>query len=219
MPKSEGKYKVLIADDHDLVIQGYQSVIQETTDFEIVGVAHNGKEVMSFFERGSCDIIILDINMPKMNGVQSIEYLKQKLPSLKILVISMIVSPLLVKKVIDLGVDGYLFKTSNSDVMLTALRKIVDGGKCFEESIEQSRKSRFVSTFNIDGNLIDLSARELLIIKMVSLGKSTDQIADELCISPFTVQTHRKNINFKLDTHNTAALIAFAIKHSLIASI
>jgi len=219
MHSPKEKYRILIADDHDLVIDGYRSVIERTTEFEIAGVASNGKEVMTFFEMQKCDIIILDINMPSMNGIQTIEYLHDKAPSVKILVISMINSPLLVKKVVELEVDGYLFKTSNADIVLTALRQIVQGKKYFEESIERARRSRFKSTCIIDGKSVDFSARELEIIKLVSLGKSTDEIAEELFISPYTVQTHRKNINSKLDTHNTAELIAFAIKHSLIAPI
>ena len=82
MSSAKEKYKILIADDHDLVIDGYKSVIQKTPDFEIVGIAHNGREVLTFFEMQTCDIIILDINMPTMNGVQTIEYLQHKAPSL-----------------------------------------------------------------------------------------------------------------------------------------
>ena len=219
MFSSADTYKILIADDHDLVIDGYKSVINSTAEFEIAGVAKNGKEVQTFFETQTCDIIILDINMPDMNGVQTIEYLNNKTPSLKILVISMLTSPLLVKKVLDLGVDGYLFKTNSAENMLTALRQIVQNKKYFEESIQQTTKSRFVFTFNINGKSIDISTRELEIIKLVSFGKSTTEIADSLFISPYTVQTHRKNINLKLDTHNTAEMISFAIQHSIIASI
>ncbi len=219
MHNSGEKYTILVADDHDLVIDGYKSLIRNTPDFEIVGVAENGKEVQTFFETQTCDIIILDINMPEMNGIQTIEYLHHKAPYLKILVISMIISPLLIKKVLELGVDGYLFKTTRAEVMLEALREIVQNKKYFEESIEQARKSRFITTFIIDGKSVDISARELEIIKLVSLGKSTTEIAEELFISPYTVQTHRKNINSKLNTHNTAALISFAIKHSLISSV
>jgi DNA-binding NarL/FixJ family response regulator len=202
-----------------LVIDGYKSVIQTTAEFEVAGVAKDGHEVQTFFETQNCDIIILDINMPHMNGIQTIEYLRDKASSLKILVISMLNSPLLVKRVIELGVDGYLFKTSSADIMLTALRQIIQDKKYFEPSIDQAKNSRFVSTFSINGESIDISARELEIIKFVSLGKSTTEIADFLFISPYTVQTHRKNINFKLDTHNTAELISFAIKHSIISSI
>lgn len=219
MYNSKDKYTILIADDHDLVIDGYKSVIQTTKEFEIVGIAHNGKEVQTYLETQKCDLIILDINMPSMDGIQTIEYLKQKAPTIKILVISMINSPLLVKKVVESGVDGYLFKTSRANDMLKALRQIVQNKKYFEASIEQARKSRFISSFIIDGNNVDISARELEIIKLVSLGKSTTEIAEELFISPYTVQTHRKNINSKLNIHNTAALVSFAIKHSLIASI
>ena len=101
MPSAADTYKILIADDHDLVIDGYKSVIQTTAEFIVAGVAKNGHEVQTFFETQTCDIIILDINMPEMNGIQTIEYLHGKAPSLKILVISMLNSPLLVKKVIE----------------------------------------------------------------------------------------------------------------------
>ena len=213
------KYKVLLADDHDLVIDGYRSVLRGVPEFEIVGVAKNGLQVQTFFEKQSCEIIILDINMPGMNGIETIEYLKKKRPQLKILVISMLNSPLLFKKVKEMGIDGYLFKTSGADQMLKALRSIGQGEKYFEKTMEQGTKSRFTFTFNIKGKDVDLSARELEIIKLLSKGKSTTEIADELYISPHTVHTHRKNINAKLNIHNTAALVSFAIRHSLIASI
>jgi two-component system nitrate/nitrite response regulator NarL len=219
MLNSNKKYKILIADDHDLVRDGYKSIIQKSKDFEIAGVVGNGKEVLTFFETHTCDILILDINMPKMNGIQTIEYLNNKVPSLKILVVSMINSPLLVKKVIELGVDGYLFKTTRADVMITALKDIIIDNKFFEESIELTPKTRFITTFIIDGESIDMTARELEIIKLVSQGKSNMEIAEELFISLYTVQTHRKNINAKLDIHNSAELTSFAIKYSLISSV
>ena len=158
-------------------------------------------------------------NSTKTMRIVEAEYLHHKAPSVKILVISMINSPLIVKKVMELGVDGYLFKTSKGEVMLTALRQIVQDKQFFEETIKQDSKSRFTSTFNIDGGIIELTRRELEIIKLLSHGKSTDEIADELYISPHTVHTHRKNIFAKLDMHNTAELTSFAIRHSLVASI
>ena len=219
MHNSSESYRILLADDHDMVIDGYRSVLQHAPGFEIAGVAHSGKEVQTFFETSNCDLIILDINMPDMNGLQTIEYLHRKVPTLKILVISMINSPLLVKKVIKLGVDGYLFKTSRADVMLKALDLIMNGSSYFEESIETAGQSRFLTTFMIDGQPVEITARELEIIKLVSLGRSTAEIAEELFISPYTVQTHKKNINAKLNIHNPAALVAFAIRNSIIASI
>ena len=201
-----------------MVVAGYKSMINSITGFEIVGVATNGKEVQTFFETNTCDIIILDINMPLMNGVQTIEYLKNKAPTVKILVISMLISPLLVNKVIKLGVDGYLFKTSKANNMVDALEQIVQDKKYFEHSIGQTKKSGYVSTFNIDGQSVDITERELEIIKLMSLGKETTEIGELLFISPHTVHTHRKNIYLKLGTHNSVELIVLAMKHSIIAS-
>jgi len=211
-------YKILIADDHDLVVEGYRSMINSINGFDVVGVAKNGIEVQTFFETKTCDIIILDINMPLMNGVQTIEYLKNKASHLKILVISMLISPLLVNKVVKLGVDGYLFKTSKANNMVKALRQIVQDKKYFEHTIGETKKSGYVSTFNINGQSVDISERELEIIKLISLGKETTEIGELLFISPHTVHTHRKNIYLKLDTHNSVELIVFAMKHSIIAS-
>jgi DNA-binding NarL/FixJ family response regulator len=212
-------YKVLIADDHQMMIDSYASIISEMREFKVVGAVKNGKKVETFFETKDADLILLDLNMPQMNGAQTIEFLKQKRPKLKILVVSMITSPLLVKQVINQGVDGFLFKTSAANEIVKAMRSILQGGHYFDDGINTNNKAKSISEFNIKGNTVALTSRELQVIKLISKGLSTDQIADTLFISPMTVHTHRKNIYLKLDTHNTAELISFSIRHNIISSL
>lgn len=211
------KIKILIADDHDIVLEGYKSILSEIPNMEVVGKAANGKEVLYMLQSNLVDIVLMDLNMPQMDGIEATEKVKELFPNVKILVLTMLGDSMHIKKLIDLGVDGYLLKNSDKATLIRAIESVYEGKSFFDGEVTKTILNRFKQKIEIDDEEVFLSDRELEIITQIALGLSTAEISEKLFISPHTVKTHRKNINFKLGIHNPAELLIFAKKKNLIS--
>lgn len=211
------KIKILIADDHDIVLEGYKSILSEIPNMEVVGKAANGKEVLYMLQSNLVDIVLMDLNMPQMDGIEATEKVKELFPNVKILVLTMLGDSMHIKKLVDLGVDGYLLKNSDKATLIRAIEGVYDGKPFFDGEVTKTILNRFKQKIEIDDEEVFLSDRELEIITQIALGLSTAEISEKLFISPHTVKTHRKNINFKLGIHNPAELLIFAKKKNLIS--
>jgi DNA-binding NarL/FixJ family response regulator len=211
------KIKILIADDHDIVLEGYKSILSEIPNMEVVGKAANGKEVLYMLQSHLVDIVLMDLNMPQMDGIEATEKVKALFPNVKILVLTMLGDSMHIKKLVDLGVDGYLLKNSDKATLIRAIESIYEGKPFFDGEVTKTILNRFKQKIEIDDEEVFLSDRELEIITQIALGLSTLEISEKLFISPHTVKTHRKNINFKLGIHNPAELLIFAKKKNLIS--
>lgn len=215
--KNKDNWKVIVADDHDIMLDGYCSILGEIEGIQIVGKANNGKEVLTILDNQECDLIILDINMPQMNGVETAQYLKERKPEIKIIILTMLGDVLHIKTLYELGVEGYLLKNCNRSTLIESIEIVQSGERYFDKNIQKIIDDGFKTEFQLAHNgSVSLSEREIEIIRMISLGFTTNQIADELFISPNTVQTHRKNINLKLNIHNSAELSTFAARNGII---
>ena len=213
------KVNILIADDHSLVAGGYQLLLATDHRFNVIETLTSGRQVMDFLETKSCDVLILDLHMPNGDGLEVIDHIKLRGLNIKIVVVSMLASPILMKKVLEQGVDGYVYKTSKPDTLLKALYKVLNGETYFEKEDQGSKNPLHSHSFNVGNKRILISSRELEIIKLISQGRSSKDIADKLFISEHTVMTHRKNINQKLNVHNTAELVSLAIRHNIVSLI
>ena len=207
---------LLLADDHDIMLDGYTSILSSETNIKIVGRANNGREVITALETDTCDVVMLDINMPKMDGVETARHLKKYKPAIKIIILSMLNDIAYIKELVSIGIDGYLLKNCDKRTFVTAINAVARGNTFFDETIKKVIDSGYKADFSVNENKVVLSEREIEIVRMIALGMTSKQIADELFLSPHTVQTHRKNINFKLQISNPVELTLFAKKQGLI---
>jgi len=202
--------KVLIADDHHLMVDGIKSLLDDVEGLEIVGVANDGEETMVFVSRKPVDVILLDLQMPKMNGFQVAEQIKKKYPKIRILVLTMYDKPGFIRELLESGVDGYVLKNTGKEELVEGIKTVNNGEKFFSKEVsgifyDSFRKEKDENTF--------LTSREIEIIKLIAQELTSQEIADKLFLSHFTVDTHRRNIINKLGVKNTAGLIRYAYEN------
>ncbi|MCB1315115.1 MAG: response regulator transcription factor [Leptospiraceae bacterium] len=213
-------YRLMIADDHDVLRLGLRNLISRDPGFTVVDEAASGQELLDKLEKQTCDLIILDLSMPGLNGIQVLERLGSRFPRLKVLIFSMHKEKEFFRHVMRKNVDGYILKDDNFDQILHALREIRDGRKSFSADLVESLYVEQDEQGNdAHGNerisLEILTRREKDILRRIAAGATNRQIADDLDISPRTVQTHRSNIMEKLHIKNTAGLVKFAMNSGL----
>ena len=205
--------KILIADDHQIVREGIKNMLSEINDFEIVGEAENGKEAIEKVKELSPDIVIIDISMPVMTGIEAIKIIKENFPRVKTLVITIHSEVEYVEQIFKSGATGCLYKSAGKTEFELAIRTIANGQNYFSSIM--SRILVEEKYFNkADNN--PLTKRELEILKWIAEEYSNQEIADKLFISVRTVETHRKNMMQKLNVNNTISLIKYAIKQGII---
>lgn len=211
--------KILIADDHPLIAEGIKNTFENNEDFKVVATVNNGKEALDFVEENLVDVVLLDINMPVLDGVECAKELLKKHKNLKIAMLSMYQESSIIKNLIDIGVKGYMLKTIPSDELLLAVKNIYNGKEYFNTDVTKALISDDSSSLHLFAKkspfLEELTKREKEIIKSISQGLTSIQIAEKLFISPRTVDTHRTNIMRKIEVNNVASLIRFAFQNGL----
>jgi two-component system response regulator NreC len=207
--------KVIITDDHQIVVDGLKSILSQFTDYKVITTASNGKELLQKLEIVDTDIVLLDIDMPVMNGIEALKEMQKRFPKVKTIILSMHDEKSLVKKMSELGAKGFLFKNSDADVLLNALNSVSSGKVYFEQSDSTVviRNELSGSSLPFDDKKSLLTEREIEIIQLVATGLSNKEIADRLFISPRTVDTHRTNLMRKLEVNNVAGLVRYAIQN------
>ena len=207
-------YRILLADDHQLLLQGIASVLREVDDVAVVATAGNGYEVLDAVPQHQPHLVVLDLNMPHYDGLKCLQELRKRHPELKVLVLTSYSQPELLEEVKRLGADGYLNKNSSSAELKSAVQEVLAGQPYYPggEHKPLNEDSIFFDDFL---KKYQLTRREVEIIHFISHGLSTKEIADKLYLSEFTISTHRKNIFRKLDTKNIAGLVLFAQQHQL----
>lgn len=212
--------RIAIADDHALVAEGIRNSLAQVEGFEILTVATNGQEVLEFIETNLVDIALLDIDMPKVNGIECAREIARYHKEVKVLMLSMHQEKSMIKKLMDIGVKGYLLKTIPTEDLIEAINTIHEGGRYFGDEINATLASedgdRPIKPLIEKSPLIkELTNREKEIIKLITKGLSNPQIAEKLFISPKTVDTHRTNLMKKLGVNNVAGLIRFAFQNGI----
>ena len=209
--------RILLADDHTIITDGITDLFSNEEDLHIVKVCHNGQEVLDSILEVAPDIVLLDIDMPVMNGFECAEAILQSHPDIKIAMLTMHEEKALIKRFIEMGVKGYFLKTIGKVELTRAIRRIAQGEEYFPSSVTKALLSEKPATSNIEYSPLiqTLSEREKEIIQWVAKGMSNKEIAKQLFISPRTVDTHRSNIMRKLDVHNVAGIIRFAFQNGL----
>jgi DNA-binding NarL/FixJ family response regulator len=211
--------KILLVDDHALFREGIRALLSAESDIEVVGEAADGLRAIELAEKLSPDIIVMDLVMPGMNGMQAAQKLHDKYPEMKILILSMYDDDEYIRQILKAGASGYVLKRAASEDLLRAIRDVGKGGSALHPTVAAKLIKDYVRrTKSTDyGDLGSaLTARESEVLKLVAEGHTNQQIADILGLGRKTVDTHRTNIMRKLDLHDVTALVKYALKRGLI---
>ena len=206
--------KILLVDDHAVVRMGFKMLIEAEADIKVIGEAESGEVAVKLFQELKPDIIIMDITMPGIGGLEAIDRIMAKDKNTKILVLSAHEDSVHPKRVLNAGAMGYLTKRSAAEELIKAIKSIHQGKRYLEPSIAQQMA---ITQLSGETNPVEiLSDREFEVFMALAKGKSTNEIADTLCLSPRTVGTHLYNIKQKLNANNSAEIALIAIRCGLI---
>jgi len=213
-------FRILLADDHSLIRHGIKNIIKKQKTLQVVGEVSDGEGLLSFLAGGSVDLIILDISMPKINGVEVAGQVKKKFPWIKILMLTMHDSQQVFYNAMMAGADGYLLKDESGEELLVAIEKVQSGRKYISPALTEGVTDDVFRMYR-DGkkNLHQrLSKREKEVLQLVVDGNTSREMADLLGLSPRTVDHHRSSLLKKLNKKNSIDLVNFAIRSGYIKS-
>lgn len=204
--------RLILVDDHKIVLDGIKALLDDLDGFDCVATAENGQKAIELLKVFDVDMVLMDIDMPVMNGMEATRIIKKDFPSVKVISLTQHSERGMVKQLLECGSDGYLLKNIAQDELAEAIRKVKAGESAFSEEVSMSLAGKAVEK-NANGVEVELTEREIEILTLIAEGLSSKQIGEKLFISPRTVDTHRTNLMNKLDIHNTAGLIRFALKN------
>ena len=207
--------QIAIADDHALIREGVKKILRRQPDMRLIGEAGNGSELLEILRDVEPEVLILDITLPGRSGLDLLGDIKRLRPKLAVLVLSMFEEERFALRVLRSGAAGYVCKSSAAEQLVTAIRKVVAGGRYVSPAMAEILASELSGSSEKSGHE-QLSNRELQVLCMIGTGKAVKQIAAELAISVNTVSTHRARILKKMNMRSTAALIRYAVEHSLV---
>jgi len=210
------KIKVFLVDDHQLFRNGLSLLMENEKNIFITGEAENGKQFLESIEHEQPDIVLMDIEMPVMDGFQATEAACKKYPDLKVISLTMFGEEHYYLKMIEAGAKGFILKNSDIDEVIKAIKTVHDGGTYFSQEILYNVVKNIQEERKETGLSVQLSSRENEILELICKGYSNTEIASELHISKRTVEKHRANILDKTQTHNTASLVMYAVENKLV---
>jgi len=214
------KLRILIGDDHTLVRNGLRKILQEREDWETVAEAGNGRDAVREALALEPDVAILDITMPQLNGIEATRQIARRLPNVRILILSMHANEAYIIQALGAGAQGYLLKDSADKELLNAVQAIAAGKSYFSPAVSKVMLDDYVRHLTqkgLEDRYDALSEREREIFQLIAEGNSNKEIAAILSVSPTTVETHRAHILQKLDVHNTAELVLYAVRRGVIS--
>jgi DNA-binding NarL/FixJ family response regulator len=205
--------RIFIVDDHPVVIEGIHSLLQNEKDMTWMGQAMNAASCLGFFVNNTADVVLMDISMPGMDGVELCAVMKEKYPGIMILGLSSFNQGLYIKKMVENGASGYILKNSSKEELIKAIHAVHEGFIYFSGEVGMALQEYQKSEKN---DLPLLTPREKEVLELIAEGYTNPQIAEKIFLSPFTVDSHRKNLLAKLGVKNTASLIRLAVEKKLI---
>ncbi|MDH5215492.1 MAG: response regulator transcription factor [Gammaproteobacteria bacterium] len=211
------KIRVALVDDHQLVRDGIKALLRSTGDIDVVAEAGDGREAIALADKAEIDVLIMDIAMAGLNGLDATKRIVDKNPKARIIILSMYDSEEYVVRSMHSGARGYLVKNMAPKELELAIRKVASGGVYLSPAIGDAMRSQLLKQAPASGSIDALTPRQREILQAVAEGLSTRAIADLLSISPKTVETHRSQLMQKLDIHDVPGLVRYAIRHGLIS--
>src|ERR1700736_6798898 len=212
--------RILIADDHDLMRRGVKALLQSRAGWEVCGEAHTGREAVAKAEELKPDVVILDISMPDLNGVDAAKRIRKASPDTEVLILSVHYSDQLIRDILEAGVRGYIVKSDSDRDLVIAVETLANHKPFFtpratEVMLTNFKEGRMRS--ELPTSLRDrLTSREREIVQLLAEGKSSKEVASSLCISVKTAETHRANIMRKLQLHTVSELVRYAVRNQIV---
>jgi DNA-binding NarL/FixJ family response regulator len=206
------KISIAVTDDHPIFRKGLIDILSSQKHFNICKESENGQELLNYLRYNKVDICLIDIEMPVLNGIETIKKIIEENIDTKVCVLTGHQDDFLVKELMALGVDGFVLKQTSADEIIIAINEILQGKNYVAKDIKLKTDELSKTKAEIENKLIELSKKELDILKLIMRNKSTKDIADMLFVSPKTVENHRSNICLKLDLRGHNALVRFAME-------
>jgi len=211
------RIRVILADDHTLFRNGLKLLLSNNVDVQVVGEASDGNELLSLLTKLPCDVVLMDIEMPGINGFDATRIISEQYPEVKVISLSMYGEEEYYYRMIEAGARGFLLKSSEINEVSEAIRRVMQGGTYFSSDILYNvLKNIHTVVSKTDTQALHLSQREKEVLELICRGMSNQEIADQLFISKRTVEKHRANLLAKTNTKNTAQLVMFAVENKLI---
>lgn len=206
---------IMIADDHPLLVDGLRRMLEETGGLQVLQTASNGRQLLARLREQAVDMVVLDLHMPQLDGLETLRVLQKEFPSLKILIFTNYNQPKLWREARSLGARGYLLKSCTAQTLREAVLTVSVGGTWFDESgeVRETADGDFTDDFM---KKYQITPREVEIIRKIAQGYTTKEIGEQLYVSEFTVNAHRRNICRKLDICTPVGLVNFAKDHGLV---
>lgn len=211
--------KVLIADDHQMFIDGIKALLKGIKDIEVMAEANNGKQIVEQLNRHNIDVVLTDVQMPEMTGIEATQIISEKFPKVKVIALTMFNESGYVSRMLRAGASGYILKNADKKELINAIQQVAKGENYYSPEITmrlidkmKGKKEKGISTVQLD----ELSEREKEILKLIAQEFTNAEIAEKIFLSPLTVNTHRKNLIRKLGLKNTAGLVRYAVENGLL---
>ena len=211
--------KILIADDHTLVRQGLRKILESQEGWEVVAEAGDGREAVQQAIQLRPDVVVLDLAMPRLNGVEAVQQIERRAPGVRVLVLSMYADEAYVTRAVRAGAAGYLLKDSADADLIRAVTAVAQGKSFFSPTVARiilDEYGRQLAAKGVTDRFDTLSEREREVFQLIAEGHTNKEVAELLHISPATVETHRAHIMEKLDLHSTAELVLCAVRKGVI---
>lgn len=208
--------KIMIADDHSMIREGLKSLLELEGDIQVVAEAEDGVDCLEKLKICTPDVLLLDINMPRKNGLEVLQTLKSSKSKVKVLVLTVHNEVEYLMKAVDIGVDGYILKDSESAELKKAIFSIVEGENYIQPSLIPSLNSKMIEKNRNEGKIESLTKRELEVLKLLAVGMYNKEVAEKLNISERTVKNHVSNIFKKIEVTDRTQAAVFAIRNNLI---
>lgn len=210
-------FKILLVDDHQMFIDGMKSILHKQNIFQVVAEAQDGYEALNILTNQEIDILITDISMPKMSGIELTKIVKQKYPDIKVIIVSMHNDRAVVSEILMAEAEGYILKNTGKKELLDALTKVADNGTFYSNEVLKVMMQTVKTERRQIEEIKQLTEREIEILKLIVEEFSSDQIAEKLFISKRTVDTHRTNILNKTNSKTLVGLIKYAVKNEIVS--
>lgn len=214
------KHKVVIAEDHTILREGLRALLSTRNNLQIIGEAGDGREAVRLVDQLAPDLLLIDLSMPKLNGIEAIKEIKSSHSRIKIVVLTVHKSDEYILASLAAGANGYILKDAGRDELFLAIEYALAGKMFLSPTISEKVVDAYLKNQKIDTNKTvwdELTTREREVLKLVAEGHKNRNIAEHLCISRKTVEKHRSNLMHKLNLHNAAALTAYAIERGLVS--
>jgi two-component system, NarL family, response regulator NreC len=213
------KLRVLLVDDHTVVRQGLRKILESDDEIEIVGEAGDGRTAVEMVQRMRPHVVVMDVALPELNGIEATRQITKRVDGAKVLVLTMHSDDVYVRQSLKAGARGYLLKDSEDLDLIKAVKAVGQGGSFFSPSVSKVLLAGYLGDptgKEVEDNLALLTDREREVLQLIAEGKTNKDVASLLNVSINTVETHRKHVMEKLDLHNTAELVRFAVRKKIV---